>query len=472
MPKPRILIVEDEAIVREDLRDLIQGLGYSVVGDAMTGRDAVALALAVESRPDLVLMDIQLKGPMDGVEAAVQIRTQGGPPVVFLTAFANEQIIDRAKEACPYGYLTKPFNERAIRATIEVALHRFREERPAGVPGPIDPGPEPTPDDSFHGIIGSSAGIQELCAQVTRVARVDATVLIEGETGSGKELVARAIHQASARSKGPFVAVNCASLTETLAAAELFGHRRGAFTGAVGEHLGVFESARGGTVFLDEIGDIPKSQQAYLLRVLEEHEVTRVGESTPRKTDVRVVAATHRRLDDEVAAGRFRADLLYRIRVARLLVPPLRERPTDIPLLAASFLARFCGKPGAVQVTLGEETLRAVEGYDWPGNVRELKNAIEFAALRCSGTTIRTQDLPPEILASRRLHPNPVGMAGGEKGAILTALERTGGNRSEAARLLGISRATFYRRLAELGLDLPGEADRGALTGGEPGPER
>jgi DNA-binding NtrC family response regulator len=469
MPKPRILIVEDEAIVREDLRDLIQGLGYAVVGDAMTGRDAIALALAAELRPDLVLMDIQLKGAMDGVEAAIRIRNQEGPPVVFLTAFANEQIIDRAKEACPYGYLTKPFNDRAIRATIELALHRFREERAAGVPSRILPGPDAMPADSFHGIIGSSEGIRVLCTQVTRVARVDTTVLIEGETGSGKELVARAIHQASARSRGPFVAVNCAGLTETLAAAELYGHRRGAFTGAVGEHTGIFETARGGTVFLDEIGDIPKSQQAYLLRVLEEHEVTRVGESVPRKTDVRVVAATHRCLDDEVAAGRFRADLLYRIRVARLFVPPLRERAPDLPLLAAFFLARFCGKPGAVQVVLGEETLRVMEGYAWPGNVRELKNAIEYAALRCHGNTIRTRDFPPEVLAVRR-NPVHTGLpAGDERGAILAALERTGGNRSEAARVLGISRATFYRRLSELGLDVSGDGPRSQVEGPQPG---
>lgn len=469
MAKPRLLIVEDEAIVREDLRELVQGLGYSVAGVAMTGADAVTLA--GELAPDLVLMDIQLKGTMDGIEAAVEIRGRGGPPVVFLTAFANEQMIDRAKAACPYGYLTKPFNERAIRATIEVALHRYGEDHPIRVRSQIELEPGRSPDGASHGILGASEAIRELRSQVARVARVESTVLIEGETGAGKELVARAIHATSARASGPFIAVNCAGLTESLAAAELFGHRRGAFTGAVSEHLGVFEAASGGTVFLDEIGDIPKSQQPFLLRVLEEHEVTRVGEAAPRKTDVRVVAATHRRLDEEVATGRFRADLFYRIRVARIHVPPLRERLSDVRLLAVGFLERLRGKAGMPSLTLGEEALRLLEGYPWPGNVRELKNAIEYAVLRCSGVMVHSRDLPPEVLATRRTSasvsqpllasvPSGAGSPlepGDERAMIVQALERAAGNRSEAARLLGISRATLYRRLADMGIDPSGE---------------
>jgi DNA-binding NtrC family response regulator len=293
--------------------------------------------------------------------------------------------------------------------------------------------------------------MQQVYRHIRSVARVDSTVLIEGETGTGKELVARAIHAASHRKDKAFVAVNCAGLTESLLASQLFGHKRGAFTGAVEDHQGLFEAANGGTLLLDEIGDIPITVQNQLLRVLQEREIVRLGETRPRKIDVRLLAATHRSLSDQVASGHFRQDLFYRIRVARVAVPALRERREDIPLLAASFLAQFCAASGKPVIELSHEAVRLLMDHPWPGNVRELRSAIEFAVIRCAGAVIQPDDLPPEIVTPADL----VGSIAGdplndEKARFLDALSRSRGNRALAARLLGISRATLYRRLADL----------------------
>ena len=305
----------------------------------------------------------------------------------------------------------------------------------------------------FHDLLGKSQAMQRVYQQIRDVAGVDATVLIEGETGTGKELVARAIHASSHRKDKPFVAVNCAGLTESLLSSQLFGHRRGAFTGAIEDHQGLFEAANSGTLLLDEIGDIPLPVQNQLLRVLQEREIVRLGESRPRKIDVRVLAATHKSLNDEAAKGNFRSDLLYRIRVARISVPPLRDRREDIPLLTASFLAQFSAANGKRVSDLSQEALRLLADYSWPGTVRELGSAIEFATIYCRGAVIQTDDLPPELL-------DPVDFAaaipgdplGDEKARFLDALSRSRGNRALAARLLGISRATLYRRLADLNI--------------------
>ncbi len=300
----------------------------------------------------------------------------------------------------------------------------------------------------FHDLVGKSQAMQTLYKQIPDVARVDATVLIEGETGTGKELVARAIHFSSHRKEKPFVAVNCAGLTESLLSSQLFGHKRGAFTGAVEDHRGLFEAANGGTLLLDEIGDIPMPVQNQLLRVLQEREIVRLGETLPRKIDVRILAATHRNLSEEVANGRFRADLFYRIRVARITLPPLRQRREDIPSLAVSFLAQFSAASGKPVSEISQEAMRLLVDYDWPGNVRELRSAIEFTVIHCTGAVIQADDLPPEIF-------QPVDVIAGdplmdEKSRFLQALERSRGNRALAARFLGISRATLYRRLADL----------------------
>ena len=303
----------------------------------------------------------------------------------------------------------------------------------------------------FHDLLGKSKAMQLVYQQIRDVARVDSTVLIEGETGTGKELVARAIHYSSHRKDKPFVAVNCAGLTESLLSSQLFGHKRGAFTGAIEDHQGLLEAANGGTLLLDEIGDIPLTVQNQLLRVLQEREIVRLGESRPRKIDVRVLAATHKSLSDEAAKGRFRSDLFYRIRVARISLPPLRDRREDIPLLTASFLAQFSAASGKSVTELSRDALRLLADHPWPGNVRELRSAIEFAMIGCRGAVIQPDDLPPEILRPGDfVSVIPGDPLIDEKARFLEALDRSHGNRALAARLLGISRATLYRRLADL----------------------
>lgn len=319
----------------------------------------------------------------------------------------------------------------------------------------------------LQNLVGVSEPMQAVFQVIKDVAEVDATVLIEGETGTGKELVARAIHDLSPRKTRPFIAVNCAGLTDSLLTSQLFGHRRGAFTGAMQDHEGLFESANGGTLFLDEIGDIPMPVQTALLRVLQEKEITRVGENRPRKIDVRVLCATHRDLSAEVAKGNFRADLLYRIRVARVSIPPLRLRREDIPLMVAAFLQQLRASMGKRINGLESDAMRLLMSYDWPGNVRELRSALEFAVIRCRGNALQVEDLPAELHAlnipTSPAKPEPEPMRHAEQPprnkalSLDDALQRAQGNRTEAARLMGVSRATFYRLLSRQGTDVTTE---------------
>ncbi|MGE0467920.1 MAG: sigma-54 interaction domain-containing protein [Nitrospira sp.] len=306
---------------------------------------------------------------------------------------------------------------------------------------------------SFHDLVGKSPAMLRVYQLVRDVASVDTTVLIEGETGTGKELIARALHSTSGRREKPFIAANCAGLTDSILTSQLFGHKRGAFTGAVNDQQGLFEAAEGGTLFLDEIGDIPQPVQTALLRVLQEKEITRLGENKPRKVDVRVLAATHHNLSEDVVRGSFRADLLYRIRVARIQLPPLRERREDIPLLAHSFLMTISTATRKTIERLSPETLHRLMSYVWPGNVRELRSAIEFAVISCKGAEVSPDDLPPEVRGissvSTPSHWIPL-QERDEKSRLLAALSEAKGNRTEAAKRLGVSRATFYRRLVEL----------------------
>jgi DNA-binding NtrC family response regulator len=309
-------------------------------------------------------------------------------------------------------------------------------------------------DAEFANIIGKSPPMQQVFQAIRDLARVDSTVLIEGETGTGKELVAQAIHCTGRRRAGAFVALNCAGLSEELAASQLFGHKRGAFTSAIDDHTGLFETASGGTLFLDEIGDLPLRVQTTLLRVLEERAVRRVGESTLRAVDTRIIAATNHNLAKQVEEKTFRRDLFYRIHVGRVRLPALRDRREDIPLLARAFCADLAVSTGRDVDSVGEDALAILVGHSWPGNVRELKNALEYAVIHAPTPVIRVQDLPPEILEKACGTSQP-----DERSRILAALQRTGGNRKEAAVLLGMSRATFYRRLAQLGMD---EGESGA----------
>jgi DNA-binding NtrC family response regulator len=324
-------------------------------------------------------------------------------------------------------------------------------------------------------MVGNSLAMQRLRKEIAHVAPYDLTVLIEGETGSGKELVARAIHAANPRRSGPFVAINCGGLTESLLGSQLFGHRRGAFTGAVDDHAGLFEAAHGGTLFLDEIGDIPLSVQTSLLRVLQEREVTRLGETRPRKVDVRLICATHRDLSRTVDEGQMRADFLYRIREGRIRVPALRDRIEDIPLLCSEFLAHARSKFDKPVEAISAEAMEALMNYAWPGNVRELASAVAHGFVHASRSTIDLHNLPPEVVREevvpntstyppdRKKSASTVEVetaSADESKRILEALRMTGNSRTEAAKLLGISRATLYRKLEKLGVsntvpDLP-----------------
>jgi len=325
----------------------------------------------------------------------------------------------------------------------------------------------------FHQMLGSSEPMRQMFVLIEQVAAGNWTVLIEGETGVGKELVAHSIHAASPRKDKPFIAVNSAGLSETLLSSQLFGHRRGSFTGAVSDQEGFFEAASGGTLFLDEIGDIPLTMQAALLRVLQEKEITRLGESRTRKVDVRIIAATHKDLASEVRAGRFREDLLYRLRVARVYVPTLRERKEDIPMLAQAFLIESCRTAHIPAKHFAEAAMNLLQRHDWPGNVRELKATVDYAVIRSRGEIVTPSDLPPELTVPSMNKKDSTGVANlfsaptavshqpmplsadDERQRILNALEHTRGNRTLAAKLLGISRATFYRHLNELGISPP-----------------
>ncbi len=305
----------------------------------------------------------------------------------------------------------------------------------------------------FQKLIGKSPAMQSIYKKIQDIAPVDVPVLIQGETGTGKELAAQALHQLSTRKNKVFIAVNCAGLTDSLLGSQLFGHKRGAFTGAVGDHEGYFEAADGGLIFLDEIGDMPLAIQTTLLRVLQEGEIIRVGESRPRKVDVRVLAATNQNLQELVDKGMFRADLLYRIRVARLDLPPLRERREDIPLLSEVFFAQARAITGKQDVQeIAPDAMQVLLRYHWPGNVRELKSLFDYALIHCCGTAIQPLDLPSEIMTSTELSVAKAPSPRNEREEILSALEQAQGKRSQAAKFLGVSRSTFYRRLNELGI--------------------
>lgn len=313
---------------------------------------------------------------------------------------------------------------------------------------------EITKQSQFQDLVGKSPAMQAVYRNIEDVAPLDVPVLITGDTGSGKELVARAIHTLSLRHAKPFVAINCAGLTETLLGSQLFGHKKGAFTGATEDHQGLFEAANDGTLFLDEIGDMPLTVQATLLRALQEKEILRLGESVSRKVDVRILAATHAHLDEQVTAGNFRSDLLYRIRVGRIQLPSLQERREDIPLLASVFLRQSRATSGKTEgQELSREAMQRLVRYPWPGNVRELKSALDFSLIHCRGPLIQASDLPPEIaevdpqvFMNKEHEPD-------EKDRIAAILKYTNNNRTEAAKILGMSRSTFYRRLVSLGLD-------------------
>jgi len=373
--------------------------------------------------------------------------------VIMLTAFAS---VDSAIEAMKLGafhYIAKPYKIDEVRAQVAHALERAQLKREVrDLRRQVAGGRQP----DF--IVGKSAPIQELLRLIRQVAPTDAGVLIVGETGTGKELVARALHDASPRAEAAFMAFNCGALAEELLASELFGHEKGAFTGAVAAKRGLFEAADGGTVFLDEIGDTPPAMQVKLLRVIQEKLVTRVGGTKPVPVDVRIVAATNRDLKALVEAGRFRADLYYRLNVVTLPVPALREHKDDIPLLVRHFLQKFALRHGKEVKGASPEMMAALKAYAYPGNVRELENLIERAVTLSGAEMLGLDDLPEDVTAAADAPP-PLTEGGlptleaREREYILWVLERTGGNKSQAAEILGIDRVSLWRKLKRYGVD-------------------
>ncbi|MBI5511329.1 MAG: sigma-54-dependent Fis family transcriptional regulator [Deltaproteobacteria bacterium] len=458
-----ILVVDDERSMREFLQILLEREGHVVTTAASVKQ---ALQRCGEGVAELVFVDLKLPDG-SGMEVLAWLKEhEPDVQVIMMTAFATTETAVGAMRIGAYDYQLKPFKVEETRALTQKALEKLtllRENRAlrAQLKG----------DHNLAHIVGKSTGMAELMALLAKVAPTPASVLIEGESGTGKELVARAIHAASPRHAGPFVAVNCGAIPETLLESELFGHAAGAFTGANRSRPGLFETATAGTLLFDEIGELPLSMQVKLLRVLQERKVRRVGEEHERPVDVRVLAATNHDLQARVQAGRFREDLFYRLNVVRLRLPPLRERQDDIPTLARAFVLKYAESMGKEVRDVAPETVRALCGYRFPGNVRELQNLMERAVILAGGDAIQLADLPEEVrgtapLAAAADVTIPEGgidfeatVQGLERRLLKTALTRAGGVKTRAAELLGLSLRSLRYRLQKLGLQTTAEPD-------------
>ena len=449
--KPRILVVDDEESIRMMLRAVLEEEGYEII-EAADGPEAVK---AVEQNPlDLILLDIRMT-TMDGIETLTEIRKISPfVPVLMMTAYATVKTAVEALKAGAFEYLAKPLDIEELKILVQKALeyYRLREENltlKERLGSRFD----------FSRIIGKGRKMKELFDFLAQVAPSEATVLILGESGTGKELVANAIHHNSPRTQQPFVKVACAALPETLLESELFGHEKGAFTGAIARREGRFQAAHRGTIFLDEVGEMSLAIQTKLLRVLQEREFEPVGSSRTAKVDVRVIAATNKDLGKEIREGRFREDLFYRLNVIPIHLPPVRERKEDIPALANHFLSLYREKNKKEIKEISPKALDLLIRHDWPGNIRELENCLERAVIVARGELIAPADLPPAIqnLPAGKEDaeiPFPAGISlqEAEKALILKTLEDTGGNRSRAAEILGINRRTLQMKLKEYGM--------------------
>jgi two-component system response regulator AtoC len=442
----RILVVDDEPGLRQSLGLLLSDAGYAVTAES-DGQKALDRALAEPF--DLVLCDVRMP-EMDGLTFLRTYRSRGGVGlVIMMSAYGGEDAALAAMKEGAYDYLTKPFRPDEVVLTLRKAEERERLGRDvAGLRAQLATGP------AERGLIAESRAMHAALDLVARVAEHNTTVLITGESGTGKEVIARAIHRASPRALRPFVGINCAAIPESLLESELFGHVRGAFTGATADKAGLFDQANGGTLLLDEIGEMPVGLQAKLLRVLQEGEIRRVGDQKTRRVDVRVLAATARDLAAEAAAGRFREDLFYRLNVVAIELPPLSQRREDIAPLARHFVARLAQRFGR-PLALSEEAVAWLEEHEWRGNVRELENAIERAVV----LTDRNELEPGDFHVAPR--PTPHALAGtlsdivevAEREAIAAALGATDGNRRAAAKRLGVSLRTLFYKMSRYGLD-------------------
>jgi DNA-binding NtrC family response regulator len=440
-----VLIVDDEKALRDGLSDAVRDLGYAPVV-ASSGREA--LAVAAETNPDAALLDLRMPD-MDGLQVLTRLRSEAGGaklPVAIITAYATAANTIEAMRLGAFDHLTKPVGRDDL-ASLLARMLRSRAPRSAE-PAPTDA--DGVPED----LIGSSHSMREVQKTIGLVADSDATVLISGETGTGKEVVARTIHRVGARSAGPFMALNCAAIPPDLLESELFGHVKGAFTGAVLERKGAFREAHGGTLFLDEIGDMDLAMQAKILRAIQERVVTPVG-GRPQKIDVRIVAATHRDLEQWVKQGRFREDLFYRLNVVPIELQPLRKRGADILPLAEHFLA-LASSP---KKQLSEDATRQLADHAWPGNVRELRNAMERVAVMCRSDIVTASDLgflttavSDQADGSGNSADLSAAVENLERRMIAKALAESSGNRAEAARRLGIHRQLLHAKAEKYGL--------------------
>ena len=454
MKKPSILIVDDEKNAREGLARALQRQ-Y----DVRTADNGQTALEALRTAPvDVLLSDVRMPG-MDGLTLLQRAMAQSPQPVcIMLTAYGTIELAVEAMRRGAYDFMTKPINLDRLEILLRRALHtRSVETENQALRAQLDQ------KFGLTNLVGESAAMHEVFETVKQVAPARATVLITGESGTGKELIARAIHQLSPRAQGPYIPVHCAALSPTLLESELFGHEKGAFTGATERRRGRFELADGGTLFLDEIGEIDAAIQVKILRVLEERRFERVGGSETVDTDVRLVAATNRDLKKLVGEGKFREDLFYRLYVVTVHLPPLRERTGDLPLLVSHFLQHYAKENGREIEGITPDAMDLMTSYPWPGNVRELRNVIERMVVLSRGPKLTVRELPPALRDHAR--DSGVVLAGGgglniesaEKHLIVQALRRHEGNRGKAAQELGISRRTLHRKLNEYGLrDLPG----------------
>ncbi len=445
-----ILVVDDEPIVQESLAEWFRQDGYRVD----TSQNAKeALRMAARNRYDIALVDIKMPG-MDGLELQERLAAANADlTIIMMTAYASVESAVKALKSGAYDYIVKPFDPDELSHLIRRAGEhrslkseniRLKERLSTIEPAPL--------------IIGTSGGMQRVLGLISAVSGTDATVLIKGESGTGKEVVSRAIHARSSRRYNPMVVVNCGALPEGILESELFGHEKGAFTGAQYRHKGKFEMADGGTVFLDEIGAVTPRVQVELLRVLEEKTVTRVGGGTPIRVDFRVVAATNQNLEAMVKAGEFREDLYWRLNVFTIEIPALRDRIEDIPLLTEHFLEKYTRAMNRKPMHASPQVLEALARYPWPGNVRELQNAIERAVVLGSPPTVKVRDLPSRV-TNTPVTGGPNSMAEVEKAHITSVLGSTEWNVTQAARVLELDRGTLYNKIRAYGLQRPMDAD-------------
>ncbi|HEY4285938.1 MAG TPA: sigma-54 dependent transcriptional regulator [Puia sp.] len=453
--KFKILIVEDQFIEANNLKMILENAGYEVCGIAASVVDA--LHLMEHNTPHMVMLDIHLRGPLSGIDLADKL-IRRNIAFVYLSANSNRQTLDAAKVTRPYGFLVKPFRERDVLIMLEVALYRCRTEQ-QGIVKTEQQG-QPKKKESSPpaiNIIGQSKVFLDVLEQVKIVAESETSVLILGETGTGKEVIARDTHQLSERRNKPFIALNCAALPPNLIESELFGHEKGSFTGALEKRVGKFEQANGGTIFLDEIGELPLDLQSKFLRVLQEREIEPIG-GTRKTIDVRVIAATNRNLEQEMSNGRFRMDLFYRLNVFPISLPPLRERKEDILLLADFFIGMFANRMNKPVKGLSEAAKSVLLQYTWPGNIRELENIMERSVILSKSGQIH--EVPLSTLQRSSDEPVSIGapvktITENQKEHILAALEKCGWRlhgAAGAAKMLDINPSTLLSRMKKLGI--------------------